>query len=159
MPWKDRTPARAEALAAEPAALPVRAAPDLSTALAEADIVATATMSKDPVLPGAALRPGTHVDLIGAFTAEMREADDETLRRGRLFVDARATTVGHIGELIDPMARGVIGEGDVLGDLADLVSGRSAGRVTPEDITVFKNGGGAHLDLMTARVILEAYGA
>jgi ornithine cyclodeaminase len=82
----------------------------------------------------------------------MREADDAALRRGRLFVDARETTIDHIGELKIPIAHGVIGEHDVVADLYDLAGGfawqRSAG-----DITIYKNGGGAHLDLMTAIAI------
>jgi ornithine cyclodeaminase/alanine dehydrogenase-like protein (mu-crystallin family) len=108
------------------------------------------------VLRGAWLRPGQHLDLVGAFRADMREADDEALRRARIFVDSFETTLAHIGELEDPLARGVIAREDVLGDLHDLVSGR-AGRRGPEEITLIKNGGGAHLDLMTARAILSAW--
>ncbi len=85
----------------------------------------------------------------------MREADDAALTRARIFVDSFATTLAHIGELRDPLARGVITRADVLGDLADLVAGR-AGRRSPDDITLFKNGGGAHLDLMVGRAILGA---
>jgi ornithine cyclodeaminase len=98
------------------------------------------------------------VDLIGAFRADMREADDVALTRSRVFVDSFETTLGHIGELKEPLARGVIARSDVLGDLHDLVAGR-AGRRSAEEITLFKNGGGAHLDLMTARVILAAWRA
>lgn len=148
----NRSRARAERLAARAG---VAVAEDLAAAVAAADIVATATMATEPLIRGAWLRPGQHVDLIGAFRGDMREADDECLRRGRLFVDSRETTIGHIGELAIPIAAGVIDPTDVAGDLADLVAGR-AGRRGPEEITLFKNGGGAHLDLMTARVILAA---
>jgi ornithine cyclodeaminase len=137
---------------------PVELAGDLPFEVSRADIVATATLSKTPVLRGEWVRDGTHVDLIGAFTADMREADDDLLRKARLFVDARATTLHHIGELKIPLARGVIRESDVLGDLNDLCTGLP-GRLTDGDITVFKNGGGAHLDLMTAGVILKAWEA
>jgi ornithine cyclodeaminase len=89
---------------------------------------------------------------VGAFTAAMREADDTALRRGRLFVDARETTVDHIGELMIPIARGVIGRNDVVADLYDLAAGFAWQRA-PDDITIYKNGGGAHLDLMTAIAI------
>lgn len=152
-----RRPAAAAALAA---GHPGTAAPaaDLPAAVAWADIVACATMASAPVLCGDWLRPGQHVDLIGAYTPEMREADDAVLRRGRLFVDSRATTIGHIGELTIPMAAGVIGPADVLGDLHDLVAGR-AGRRSDDEITVYKNGGGAHLDLMTARWMLARWRA
>jgi ornithine cyclodeaminase len=88
----------------------------------------------------------------------MREADDEAMRRGRVFVDSFETTLHHIGELKDPLERGVITRADVLGDLNDLVAGR-AGRRSEEEITVFKNGGGAHLDLMVGRAILAAWEA
>jgi ornithine cyclodeaminase/alanine dehydrogenase-like protein (mu-crystallin family) len=129
---------------------------DLPDAVAAADIVATATMSTTPVLRGAWLRPGQHLDLIGAYRADMREADDAVLARARIFVDSFDTTLEEIGELKDPLERGAISRADVLGDLHDLVAGR-AGRETPDDITLFKNGGGAHLDLLTGREILAAW--
>lgn len=135
-----------------------RHATDLPNALARADIISCATMAKEPVLQGAALRPGQHVDLIGAFTADMREADDLALQRSKLFVDAYATTIDHIGELMIPLASGAIARDHVLGELPDLVAGR-VGRRSANDITMFKNGGGAHLDLMTARLILDLYRA
>jgi len=130
----------------------------LADAVAEADIVSCATMSREPVLRGDWLRPGQHVDLIGAFKADMREADDAALVRSRIFVDSVETTLDHIGELRDPLARGVIRRDDVLGDLYDIMPGR-VGRRDADEITLFKNGGGAHLDLMTGRVILDAWKA
>lgn len=148
----NRTPARAEALAAETGA---EAVADLAAGVAAADIVSAATLATRPVIRGAWLRPGQHLDLIGAYRADMREADDDALVRSRIFVDSFETTLGHIGELKDPLERGVIGRADVLGDLHDLVAGR-AGRRSPEEITLFKNGGGAHLDLMVGRAILAA---
>ena len=153
----NRSPARAEALASRLAHLgrTVQVTSDLPSALGYADIVSAATITTDPIIHGRHLKPGAHVDLIGAYTKTMREADDDTLRRGRLFVDYRGTTIGHIGELVIPMATGVISEKDVLADHYDLVAG-APGRLSPDDITVFKNGGGAHLDLMTALAILNA---
>jgi len=153
--WARRAEAAEDFAARHPGVAP---AADPAQAVGWADIVATCTMARAPVLQGGWLRPGQHVDLIGAYTPEMREADDEVLRRGRLFVDSRATTIGHIGELMIPMAAGVIGAGDVLGDLHELVAGH-AGRRSDGEITVFKNGGGAHLDLMTARMILARWRA
>ena len=134
----------------------VHVAEDLPAAVADADIVSTCTMATEPVIRGAWLREGQHLDLIGAYTPDMREADDTAIRRGRLFVDARATTIRHIGELMIPLRNGTITEADVLGDLRDLAGGAS-GRQGADDITIFKNGGGAHLDLMTARVILARW--
>lgn len=151
----NRTLARAWDLAGRTG---VAVAEDLAAAVGAADIVCCATMSNAPVLRGEWLRPGQHLDLIGAYKADMREADDAALRRSRIFVDSFETTLAHIGELKDPLERGVITRADVLGDLRDLVAGR-AGRGGPEEITLFKNGGGAHLDLMTARVILDAWTA
>ncbi len=112
-------------------------------------------MASEPLIRGEALKPGTHVDLVGAYTPNMREADDAALTAGRLFVDSRATTVPHIGELMIPLASGVFSEADIAGDLHDLVEGR-AGRSSAEEITLFKNGGGAHLDVMIAHAVYLA---
>ncbi|RMD47843.1 MAG: ornithine cyclodeaminase [Alphaproteobacteria bacterium] len=153
----NRTRARAEALAARwSGRLEVAVAEDLPEAVGRADIITAATMSTEPLIRGEWLRPGQHLDLIGAFRADMREADDEALRRARIFVDCRETVLEHIGELADPIARGVIAPEDVVADFYDLPSGRFARR-SADEITLFKNGGGAHLDLMTARWILEVW--
>ncbi|MFT6088832.1 ornithine cyclodeaminase family protein [Sulfitobacter sp.] len=131
----------------------VEAVGDLAAAVGQADIISTATMSRDPILSGEWVQPGTHVDLIGAFKADMREADDALLKRADIFVDSFDTTLDHIGELLIPLKQGTISRTDVLGDLYDLSQGHVT-RATREAITVFKNGGGAHLDLMTAKAIL-----
>ena len=145
----NRTAAKAEALAADyPNTAP---APDLEAAVRSSDIVTVATMSTRPVIRGAWLRPGTHLDLIGAYRIDMREADDDAITAGRLFVDSRTTTLGHIGEVQDPIDRGVIGPHAIVADFYDAAA---FARETDAEITVFKNGGGAHLDLMTARWML-----
>jgi ornithine cyclodeaminase/alanine dehydrogenase-like protein (mu-crystallin family) len=153
----NRTRARAEALAAELRAedLAIEAVTDLATAVGQADIVTSATRTERPLIEGAWLKQGAHLDLVGAFTATMRETDDAALRRGELFVDARETTIDHIGELKIPIAQGVITKADVVADLYDLAGG-FAWRRAPDDITIYKNGGGAHLDLMTAVAIYRA---
>ncbi|WP_322096090.1 ornithine cyclodeaminase family protein [Pelagibius litoralis] len=135
----------------------IQAVTDLEVAVQEADIVATATMARAPVVLGDWLSPGTHLDLIGAFRADMRKVDDAALLRARLFVDNRDTTLDHIGELKIPLSEGVIAPTDILADLYDLSHG-SPGRASPSDITIFKNGGGAHLDLMIAFAIVESSG-
>ena len=127
---------------------------DLAEAVAEADIVACATMSTEPVLRGDWLRPGQHIDLIGAYRPDMREADDTALSRSRIFVDSRATTMGHIGELKIPLEAGVIEPEHIV---ADYYRPDAFRRESPEEITLFKNGGGAHLDLMVSRYILDAW--
>ncbi|WP_124112779.1 ornithine cyclodeaminase family protein [Palleronia sp. THAF1] len=148
--------AQAQALAANvESPLPVHAVEDLPQAVAEADIVSTATMATTPVLKGEWVRPGTHVDLIGAFRKDMREADDTLISGAALFVDCRDTTIDHIGELTIPISAGIIDESAVLGDLYDLIEG-TQGRRDPQDVTVFKNGGGAHLDLMMAAYIARS---
>lgn len=150
----NRNPARAEAMASE---FPdTGAVTDLEAAVSAADIVTSATMSSEPHILGRWLRPGTHLDLVGAYRPDMREADDMALTRARIFVDSRDTTLDHIGELKIPLEQGVIDREDVLADFYDLPSGRFA-RQSDEEITLFKNGGGAHLDLMTSRYILDAW--
>lgn len=131
-----------------------RVADDLETAVRGAEIIATTTMTRAPLIDGNWLAPGTHLDLIGAYRPDMREVDDTAIRRAALFVDSRKTTIGHIGEIQIPLDSGVIGEGDILADFYDLASGRYA-RSDDDQITIAKNGGGAHLDLMTARYILD----
>lgn len=151
----NRHPAGAAALAAELAGVTV--AGDLAQAVTAADVIATATMATAPLIRGEWLRPGQHLDLIGAYKPDMREVDDAALQRARLFVDCRATTLDHIGELMIPLAAGAIARSDVLGDFHDLATG-GFGRRSADEITICKNGGGAHLDLMTARYILAAAG-
>lgn len=131
--------------------------PDLDVAIPQADLLVAATMSHEPLIKGALIAPGTHVDLVGAYTLAMREADDETLRRGSLFVDSFETTIGHIGEVTTPLEAGTISRADILGDLHGLVQGK-VGRTSDDEITVFKNGGGAHLDIMVAHAIAKALG-
>ncbi len=150
----NRTQANAEKMAAEIDGLSV--ATDLETAVGEADIISSATMSTEPTLRGAWLQPGQHVDLIGAYRPDMREIDDEALNRSRLFVDSYATTLDHIGELKIPLAAGTITKEDVLADYYDLDQFK---RQSDDEITLFKNGGGAHLDLMTSRYILDQWQA
>ena len=152
----NRSPAGAEAMAADIPGLAI--APDLEAAVKQADIICTATMSKTPVIKGAWLQPGQHLDLIGAYNPHMREVDDEAMSRARLFVDSRATTIHHIGELRDPIASGAITEADIIADYYDLAKG-SFTRRSDDEITLCKNGGGAHLDLMTAAYIQRVWRA
>jgi ornithine cyclodeaminase len=138
-------------------AMGLTVADDLQAAVRKADIICTATMSTDPLIRGDWLQPGQHLDLIGAYTPAMREVDDTAMARARVFVDARATTVHHIGDLMSPIASGAITEADIIADFYDdpaLFARRSA-----DEITIAKNGGGAHLDLMTATYIAKAWTA
>ena len=152
---RERAEALAAGLAGDLEGREIAVEDDLEGAVGGADLISCATLSDNPVVQGAWLKEGTHLDLVGAFTPSMREADDEALRRGRLFVDSRTTTVGHIGELVIPMAAGVISEDDIQADLFELAAGDRPGRGGSQEITIFKNGGGAHLDMMTARHAVE----
>ncbi|WP_372840751.1 ornithine cyclodeaminase family protein [Phaeovulum sp.] len=149
----NRSPEPARALAA---ATKATATEDLEAAVRSAEIIATTTMSSAPLVMGEWLAPGTHLDLIGAYRPDMREVDDTALTRASLFVDARATTIGHIGELKDPIARGIISPESIRADFYDLPNGGFA-RQSPDEITICKNGGGAHLDLIAAQYILAAW--
>ncbi len=152
MVW-NRSAAGAEAMASDyPDTL---VATDLESAVMSSDIIACATMSRAPVILGEWLQPGQHLDLIGAYRPDMREADDTALTRSRIFMDNRLTVLDHIGELKIPLEAGIISRDDVQGDFYDIEAGAFAR--TAEDITLFKNGGGAHLDLMTSRYILEKW--
>ena len=135
-------------------ALGLAVANDLEHAVKSADVICTATMASAPVVLGAWLQPGQHLDLIGAYNPRMREVDDLAMQRASVFVDARATTIHHIGELIDPIASGTITEADVL---ADFYQPNVYKRTSDDQITIAKNGGGAHLDLMTAAYILDRW--
>lgn len=147
----NRSPDPAQAMARE---LPhCSATENLQAAVTGADIICTATMSRTPILRGEWLRPGQHIDLIGAFRPDMREADDAALTRAAIFVDSVDTTLDHIGELKDPLARGVIKRQDIRADFYGIADD-SFSRPAPEAITLCKNGGGAHLDLMVGRYIL-----
>ena len=151
----NRSPAAALEMTADPR---VTATDDLAFAVNAADIICTATMSLTPLIKGAWLRAGQHLDLIGAYRPDMREVDDVALQRATIFVDSRATTIHHIGEIKDPIARGIIKASDVIADFYDIAAGSFA-RTSDDQITLAKNGGGAHLDLMTATYIAQAWRA
>ena len=149
-----RTHASAEGLAASLHDITI--ADDLEHAVKSACIIGTATMSTAPLIKGAWLQPGQHLDLIGAYRPDMREVDDEALSRARLFVDSFDTTLGHIGEIKIPLETGAITRDHII---ADYYSLDAFERRSDDEITICKNGGGAHLDLMTSRYILSQWQA
>ena len=138
------------------AAMGLPVADDLEHAVKSADVICTATMATEPLIHGDWLQPGQHLDLIGAYKPGMREVDDTAMARARLFVDARATTIHHIGELIDPLKSGAITESHIIADFYDDPATYT--RRSDDEITIAKNGGGAHLDLMTASYIASMWG-
>jgi ornithine cyclodeaminase len=156
----NRTMHRASALAVRlrEDGIEAEATADLDAATRIADVITTCTRSHAPLIKGANLRPGAHLDLVGGYTPDTREADDEAARRARIFVDRRESAFHGVGDILQPIASGAIAERDVLGDLYDLAGG-AAGRQSPRDITFFKNAGGGHLDLMTCEAVFQQLGA
>jgi len=125
---------------------------DLNAAIGKADIITCATSASTPVVRGEFIRPGTHVDLVGGFRADMREADDNVLRGARIFVDDRSTSACS-GDIQIPLQAGVIAEDQIEGDLYDLCQHSTFSR-TASDRTVYKNAGGAHLDLIVSQYVI-----
>lgn len=131
---------------------------DLDVATRAADLISACTRSHTPLIKGANLKPGVHLDLVGGYTPQTREADDEAVRRALVFVDRRESAFHGVGDILQPIADGVMTEADVLGDLYDLAGGTVAGRQAASDITFFKNAGGGHLDLMTCETVFKQVG-
>lgn len=150
----NRTADRAEGVAAalRKDGLPARAVPDLEAGVRQADIVTGLTGADRPVLRGAWLKPGAHVDLVGGFKPTMRESDDETLTRSRIYVDTRHA-MEEAGDLLGPLERGVIRKSDIQGDLFQLCRGEVAGRNGAQEITLFKSAGTAVEDLAAAILV------
>ncbi len=130
-------------------------ASDLAAAVARADVVSCATLATAPVVQGAWLSPGSHLDLIGSFTPKMREADDACFAGARLFVDT-SEALQKSGDLLGPMSRGVFSAQDVCGNLAELCAGAVPGRSADDQRTVFKSVGTALEDLAAAALVFEA---
>jgi ornithine cyclodeaminase/alanine dehydrogenase-like protein (mu-crystallin family) len=151
----DRARTLAGRLAAE--GLPVSVAEDLEEAVREADIVSCATLSQAPVVAGAWLKPGSHLDLVGAFNLAMREADDEAVRRASIFVDTPAAT-SEGGDVALALQGGVIAATDVKADLAALTRGLHPGRTASDEITLFKSVGAASEDLAAAMLVWRRLG-
>jgi len=153
----NRSPARARALAAElePTGLAVSVVTDLEAAAREADIISTATISAEPLIRGDWLRPGTHVDSVGAYRPTMRETDDAVVRRARIYVDTRTGAFNEAGDILLPLGAGVIGREAVIGDLFELCRGSVAGRGSDDEITFFKSVGAAIEDLAAAIAVYE----
>lgn len=135
--------------------LKVAATDDLQRAVNGAHIICCATLAAEPILLGHWLPLGVHIDLVGAFTPQMREADDETLRRARVFVDTREGALAEAGELIHAIAAGAMTEDDIAGDLYELTRGSRAGRRFHDQITLFKSVGAALEDLAAAKLALD----
>lgn len=128
---------------------------DLPRAVHGAQVICCATAAQEPILKGEWLQPGVHIDLVGGRTPQMREADDETMRRARIFVDTREAAVSEAGDIAAPMATGVIAPHDIAGDLFELTRGERAGRRFHNQITLFKSVGHSLEDLAGAQIGLD----
>ncbi|MBY0339262.1 MAG: ornithine cyclodeaminase family protein [Acetobacteraceae bacterium] len=117
-----------------------------------ADIVSAATLATEPLIRGAELDPGTHLDLVGAFRPDMREADGAALARARLVVDTRAGSMAEAGDIVQALREGAFTEAHVAGELAQLCRGEVAGRTASDQVTAFKSVGWAGEDLAAAKL-------
>jgi len=124
-------------------------AEDLDAAFGRADIISCATLSLDPLVKGKLLQPGQHLDLVGGFTPEMRETDDEAIRRARVYIDTAGALEG-AGDICRPVADGVLDADDIQGDLFQLCRGERPGRQADDELTLFKSAGTAIEDLAAA---------
>lgn len=156
----NKTHANAEALAARMRGegMDVSAIENLEAAVRQADIVSTATLSTVPLVHGAWLKPGAHLDLVGAFTPAMRESDDAAVLRARLFCDIRESALKEGGDLVQPLRAGLISMDQIEADLFDLARGTVKITRASDDITLFKSAGSALLDLATAALIARNVG-
>ena len=145
-----RSPEKARSLAER---LKASVAVDLRSALAEADVVSCATTAATPIIRGADVRSGTHVDLVGGFTPTMREADDALVLKASVFVDTYVGALAEGGDVVEPIRSGVLDRADVRAELAELCRGEKKGRASATEITLFKSVGNALEDLAAARMV------
>lgn len=155
-----RNPDKAEALAEKfKDQFDCQAVTDLETAVPEADIISCATLSTEPLIQGEWLKPGSHLDLVGAFRPTMRETDSQCLARSEVFVDTYAGALGEGGDILQAMDEGKFNETDLRAELAELLRGEKPGRTSDEAITLFKSVGASLEDLAAAIEVWEALNA
>jgi ornithine cyclodeaminase len=140
-----------------PASIVIEVADDLGIASMTADLISCATTSRQALLQSNFVKPGTHIDLVGGFKPDMREADDRLMSTARLFVDTFDGALAEAGDLVQPMQTGLITRASVLAELADLASGRDKGRSNAQEITLFKSVGTAIEDLCAANLVWQHF--
>jgi ornithine cyclodeaminase len=128
----------------------------LEAAARNADIISCATLSNTPLISGEWFKPGTHLDLIGSFTPQMREADDQCFAKGRIFLDS-TDALEESGDLIDPIKNGVITPVSIVGILSDLCSAKISGRRSRDEVTIFKAVGTALSDLAAGALAYQEF--
>jgi alanine dehydrogenase len=136
--------------------IPVTLATDVAVAIEQADVICTATTSPKPVFDGDRLRPGTHINAVGAFTPSTRELDTATMRRGRVYVDHKEAARAEAGDILIPIAEGAIGFGHIVGEIGEVLIGATPGRTSEDEITVFKSVGVAAQDAATGAHVYAA---
>jgi ornithine cyclodeaminase/alanine dehydrogenase-like protein (mu-crystallin family) len=133
--------------------LEVEVSDDLEAAVRDADIISCATLSAEPLVRGKWLKKGAHVDLVGGFTPKMREADDDAVRKARVYVDTRAGATKEAGDIVQPLKSGVLTKESIHGDLFELTRGKAKGRSGNMQVTLFKSVGTAIEDLAAAMLV------
>jgi len=159
----DRVPAAAEAFAAAMSAqlgLPIASATDLRAAVADADVILTATTAHEPLFDGNWLQPGAHINGIGSHAPAARELDTVTVQRARVVTDQTAACLAEAGDLIIPLREGAITEAHIAAQLGEIIIGRNPGRTAEDEITLFKSVGLAIQDIaVAAQVYRQALAA
>ncbi len=138
--------------------LPAQAVDDLEAAVRGADIISCATTSTHPIVRGAWVAQGTHLDLVGGFRRGMREADNDAVARARIVVDTYAGALAEAADILEPLEAGVINRASIVAELSELVADPARGRTAAGDITLFKSVGTAFADLAAAQLLLERAG-
>ncbi len=155
----DVVPERAAAYAAEVSqklSLPVRVAETPADAVRQADVICTATISSTPVFEDADVRPGTHINAVGAYTPEMQEIPAETVVRAKVVIDHREASLAEAGDLLIPLEQGLMTGDHIYAELGEIAVGLKPGRVSSEEVTLFKSVGVAVQDVAAASAVLEA---
>jgi len=128
---------------------------DAQTLANESDVICTCTTAREPLFDGNWLRPGTHLNLVGAFQPETREVDDTTVKRACVVVDTYEGALSEAGDLLMPLKNGTIERSHIIADLYEIASGKKAARTNEESITLFKSVGCAVEDLVTAQLVFQ----
>jgi alanine dehydrogenase len=129
---------------------------DAQTVAKESDVICTCTTAREPLFDGNWLRPGTHLNLVGAFRPETREVDDTTVQRARVVVDTYEGALSEAGDVLIPMKNGIIARSHIVADLHEIASGKKPARMSVESITLFKSLGCAVEDLVTAHLVFRS---
>lgn len=132
-----------------------RACATLDEAIDGADVICACTSASDPILPGAKVKPGTHVNLVGSSFPDKRETDDDLVAKSRYFIDYRPSAMAQAGELLHAIKAGVVSEDHIVGEIGAVLDGVIPGRGSAEEITVYKSLGVAAQDIVTARKVFE----